>query len=186
VIPIALKKYRGARLRAQLRHIWSLLTGSTRSLLDLEAIRQARTVRGTHYAGMRTVPIAKIRGSMGRSDDFDIAFDPIKSHNRWRWLNIAAARQKGVALPLVELIQVGDVFFVEDGHHRISVARAWGQDSIDAEVIVWDVEEPLPQKRHCRLAVGICILTCQQTRQAHTTAVGRRAFLERTRPARSL
>ena len=143
VLLIALKKYRAARLQAQLGRIWSTLTGSSRSLLDLDAVRRERTVRGAHHAGTRTVPIHQIRGSLGRCEDFDTNFNPAKSHSQWRWLNIATARQKGVALPLVDLIQVGDTYFVQDGHHRISVAKAWGQASIDAQVTVWDVDGTL-------------------------------------------
>lgn len=141
---IALQKYRSVRSRAGLAAIWSLLTGRTRRLLDLDAVRVACDVRGAHYAGTRTVSLRRIRGSEGRSEDFDADFNPVKAHNKWRWLNIAAARQKGAALPLVDLVQVGDAYFVRDGHHRISVARAWGQESIDAEVTVWEVEGPLP------------------------------------------
>jgi len=53
----------------------------------------------------------------------------------------------GVTLPLVDLVQVGDVYFVRDGHHRISVARAFGQESIDAQVTVWEVARPLSRER---------------------------------------
>jgi hypothetical protein len=51
-------------------------------------------------------------------------------------LNIAKLRLEGRPLPPVELIQVGDSYFVRDGHHRISVARAFGQTAIDAQVTV--------------------------------------------------
>jgi len=50
----------------------------------------------------------------------------------------------GTPLPPVELVQVGDVYFVRDGHHRISVARTVGQRDIEAEVTVWHVDGPLP------------------------------------------
>jgi hypothetical protein len=53
---------------------------------------------------------------------------------------------------MVELIQVGDLYFVRDGHHRISVARAWGQATIDAEVTVWEVVGPLPWERPATVA----------------------------------
>jgi hypothetical protein len=52
-----------------------------------------------------------------------------------------------VTLPAVDLIQIGDVYFVRDGHHRISVGRAMGQEIIDAEVTVWEVAGPLPWER---------------------------------------
>jgi hypothetical protein len=90
------------------------------------------------------VLIGQIRGSQDRSHDFDHDFNPLQDHNKGRWLGIAAARQRGKALPPVELVQVGDVYFVRDGHHRISVARALGQRDIKAKVMVWRVTGPLP------------------------------------------
>jgi ParB-like chromosome segregation protein Spo0J len=56
-------------------------------------------------------------------------------------MSVALARLKGVVLPAVELAQVREAYYVLDGHHRISVARAFGQESIDAAVTVWEVEE---------------------------------------------
>jgi hypothetical protein len=65
-----------------------------------------------------------------------------------RWLRVAAARDQGKVLPPVVLVQVGDVYFVRDGHHRISVARALGQLDIEAEVTVWHLSGPLPCDAH--------------------------------------
>ena len=63
---------------------------------------------------------------------------------RERWLRIATARWRGMPLPPVDLVQVRDCYFVQDGHHRISVARALGQTNIEARVTVWHVSGPLP------------------------------------------
>jgi hypothetical protein len=60
-----------------------------------------------------------------------------------RWLRVAEAYRRGMSLPPVQLIKAGESYFVRDGHHRISVARALGQQEIDAEVVVWEVDEPL-------------------------------------------
>jgi hypothetical protein len=89
------------------------------------------------------VPICQIRGSEGRCSDFDRNFNPLQDHNRVRWLRIAAARQRGRSLPPVELVQVGDFYFVRDGHHRVSVARALGQPFIAARVTALNVIGPL-------------------------------------------
>jgi hypothetical protein len=96
---------------------------------------------------MRTVPIEQIQGSESRSHEFDRNFNPLRGYNKDRWLSIAMARQRDKALPPVELIQVGEVYFVRDGHHRISVARALGQQDIEAEVVVWQVNGPLPWEK---------------------------------------
>lgn len=114
----------------------SFLTGHTRSLLDLTIEVSRSRIRSQHYAGTRTVPMNRIKGSEGRSGDFDCDFNPLNSRTRDRWMSIAQARAQGDTLPLVELIQLGDDYFVRDGHHRISLACAFGEAYIDAKVIV--------------------------------------------------
>ena len=108
-----------------------------RRLLHLACIEAAAKICGRHYLGLQTVPIACIRGTEGREQDFDAAFHPLSPRTRGRWLKIAVAQQTGETLPPVELIQVGSIYFVRDGHHRISVAAALGQTEIDAEVTAW-------------------------------------------------
>lgn len=129
--------YQRASLQGWFGQIWAALTRQPRRLLNL-AETEANGPAGNCYSlGAQTVPIRQIRGSQGRCADFDRNFCPLQAHTRSRWLRVAAARRLGVALPLVELVQVGDVYFVRDGHHRISVARALGQTEIEAEVRVW-------------------------------------------------
>jgi len=139
--------YDRARRRGWIGRIWSALAGRSRCLLDLNGVERDCTVRGRHYGGTRAVPLDRIWGSEGRCRDFDRAFYPLRSHEKERWLSIAVAREIGIGLPPVELVQVGDVYFVQDGHHRISVARMQGQKAVDAVVIVWDVADPLPWER---------------------------------------
>lgn len=133
-----------ARKRARQGQLWSRLTGRPRELLALKQVSATCTVQAESDGGIRTVPINQIRGSESRSRYFDRDFNPLYDHTRGRWLSIAVARQQGKALPVVALIQVGDVYFVQDGHHRISVARALGQKAIEARVSVWQVNGPLP------------------------------------------
>jgi hypothetical protein len=130
--------YSSARNRGQWGQLWSVLTRRSRHLLPLDEIDVPGKVQADYCAEVRTVPIRQIRGSQGRSYDFDRDFNPLQDHNRARWLNLASARQRGKALPPVELIQVGDLYFVQDGHHRISVARALGQRDIEAKVMILD------------------------------------------------
>jgi len=124
--------------------VWAALSGRPGYLIPLTEVHAAGTVRARRAAGMQTVPIARIGGSEGRSRDFDRNFNPLRSHAMERWLRVAEAQQRGVSLPLVQLIRVGELYFVRDGHHRISVARALGQQEIDAEVVVWEVDGALP------------------------------------------
>jgi hypothetical protein len=140
--------YARARDRGRRVMFWAALTGRSRCLLALEEVRQWGHVSATEQShldgGTRLVPIAKIVGSEGRCGDFDRGFNPLHDHNRGRWLRIAAARRRGTSLPPVDLVRVGDLYFVQDGHHRISVARALGQPDIEARVTVWQVTGPLP------------------------------------------
>jgi hypothetical protein len=136
--------YNNALARGRRGQLWSGLTGCSRGLLSLGQVAQACTVQTQRSAGRRTVDIAQICGSEGRAGDFDRDFNPLQERTQARWLGIAAARQRGRHLPPVALIQVGDRYFVRDGHHRISVARALGQKTIEATVQVWQVDGPLP------------------------------------------
>jgi hypothetical protein len=133
--------------RGQRGRIWSALIGRSRRLLALAEVDDTCTVRDRFYAGVRAVPIDQIRGSEGRSNDFDRDFYPLQTHTKQRWLSVARARQQGKALPPVQLVRVGEVYFCMDGHHRISVARTFGQRYIEARVTVWQVSGPLPWER---------------------------------------
>jgi hypothetical protein len=139
--------YTQALDRGRRGQLWSALTGRSRGLLALEKAPAARAVQAPGDGGTQAVPIRLIRGSESRSSDFDRDFNPLQSHTRERWLGIAAARQRGRNLPPVALIQVGDLYFVRDGHHRISVARALGYATVEAAVQVWQVEGPLPWEK---------------------------------------
>ena len=133
-----------ARKRARRGQFWSRLTGRSRCLYALEQVRAVCTIQTQSDGGVRPVLISQIRGSEGRSRYFDRDFNPLYDRARGRWLNIATARQQGKHLPAVVLVQVGDIYFVKDGHHRISVARAMGQSDIEARVTIWQVTGPLP------------------------------------------
>jgi hypothetical protein len=136
--------YARSRRHGRRGRFWSTGSRDSRRLLDLSEIGDTCRVEARCYAGLHTVPIEEIQGSEGRSNDFDCDFRPLQDHCKGRWLRVAAAREQDKALPPVVLVQVGNVYFVRDGHHRISVARALGQLDIDAEVTVWHVSGPLP------------------------------------------
>lgn len=142
--PQATSLYSAALSRGLRGQLWASLTGASRSLLRLSAVKDACSVAVHGCARTRSVPLRQVRGSAGRCEDFDRDFNPTQNRTAHRWLSVLRARQQGRGLPPVELIQVGEVFFVRDGHHRISVARALGEQEIEAEVKVCRVEGPLP------------------------------------------
>lgn len=129
-------EYRNARRRAFWNKVIHLLRGgSQRSLLSFDDVRDKLHAGSQTYAGIKTVEVAKIVGSVGRYRDFDRAFLPLQTHTSSRWKEIAEAYHQGRSMPPVKLYRVGDAYFVRDGHHRVSVAREQGAQYIDAEVI---------------------------------------------------
>jgi len=121
--------------------LWLALRGRTGYLLDLQAVVAGRAVQARRADGLQIVPIRQILGSESRADEFDSAFHPAQTFTEARWRGVAQASLAGATLPPVELIRVGNAYFVRDGHHRISVAKALGQQEIEAVVTVWQVEE---------------------------------------------
>ena len=119
--------------RAVRRHVWAKLTGRHDKLRLLSNHMIGKQAHRS--AGVVTVPLNRIVGSESRTEDFDAEFNPLKRHNRERWAGLLAALRSGILLPPVELIQVGNEFFVRDGHHRISIAKATGQLEIEARIV---------------------------------------------------
>jgi hypothetical protein len=132
--------HRSMQNKAFLGKIYAFLSQHSRNLLDLTTEISERKIIRQHYAGVRTVPLNRIKGSEGRSSDFDCDFNPLHARTRNRWMSIAIARSQGDTLPLLELLQLGEDYFVRDGHHRISVAHAFSEGYIDAVVIVLELE----------------------------------------------
>ena len=127
---------------ALLQRLWGSLTGRNNSLVRFEDVKKTSGFLGQHYRGLQPVPLKRIVGSLGRSDDFDRAFMPTQSHSRRKWVSVDRAYLDGVDLPAISLYKIGDAYFVVDGHHRLSVARQKGQSFIDAEVI--EVQSRVP------------------------------------------
>ncbi|MEM7127976.1 MAG: hypothetical protein AAF702_16700 [Chloroflexota bacterium] len=123
------------------RQVWSKITGQSYSLLNVHEIESNLQNKGQNYSGLQSVPISQILGSEGKSSDFDLNWRPLKTMNRHRWMNIALANANGVTMPAVDLLKVGDIYYVRDGHHRISVAKSQGQLEIEANVLSWHSEK---------------------------------------------
>ena len=132
--------FQTARRRGMLARIWSLFSGQPNNLMDVATITQGQRLRNSRHLGLKTIRISEICGSEGRCQDFDRYFNPLKTHNRERWNGIAAAYQRRVHFPAVDLIKIGAAYVVRDGHHRISVTKAMGGEFVDAHVIEWVLE----------------------------------------------
>jgi len=106
-----------ARFKSFINQAKAVLSGQRPpTLLSYEEIKEKLRIGGPIYRGMKTIRVDQIAGSLNRYHEFDRAF------------------YQEVNLPPVVLYKVGEVYFVVDGHHRVSVARGQGQTFIDAEV----------------------------------------------------
>lgn len=134
-----------ARRRAFLRRIGAFLRNDPASnrLLSFEEVKSALGAVEQVYLGMRTVPVDKIVGSVGRHRDFDRAFLPSNPEIEERWKKIDKLMQRAEELPPISLYKIGDAYFVRDGNHRVSVARQQGVEMIDAEVIELRTRVPI-------------------------------------------
>lgn len=132
-----------ARKQAFFGEILELFSTSREELLSLQEVRDVLKPRGETYRGMQTVPIDRIVGSEGRYRDFNKQFLPRHEYLRNRWQRVDMAHLTDIILPPIKLYEIGGSYFVRDGNHRVSVAKAQGVHSIDAEVVSLDTEIPL-------------------------------------------
>jgi hypothetical protein len=156
---LAIEEFQHERGRAQRNTLHARLLARP-DHLDSFASRLPSLQPVRRYLGMQEIPVAQITGSVDRSGDFDSSFRPLKSHLRDRWVNIYLLAQSG-GWPTIRVYKVGDQYFVEDGHHRVSVARALGMLSIQAEV--WEYPpKPVQMEDHrsCSLACSPAPAEC--------------------------
>lgn len=141
---LAEQAYSRARSKASLRELWARLQGRSNELLAFQEVKEKLEIGRPIYRGIQTVPIDRIVGSVDRYRDFDRAFLPRQDFTAYRWRRVGKAYYKDINLPPVKLYKVGEVYFVVDGNHRISVARELGREFVDAEVHEWPTDVPLP------------------------------------------
>jgi hypothetical protein len=124
-----------ARFKSFINQAMAVLSGqSPTTLLSYDEIKEKLHIGGPIYQGVKTIRVDQIVGSLNRYHEFDRAFLPKDDQLARRWQNVDRAFYQEVNLPPVVLYKVGQVYFVVDGHHRVSVAREQGQTFIDAEV----------------------------------------------------
>jgi hypothetical protein len=122
------------RFMGHLNRIWNALSDQPSELLSFDELKERVRIGVSVYRGIKTIRTEQIIGSLNRNHEFDRDFRPIGKVSPQRWQSVNRAFYEGVSLPAIVLYKVGDVYFVVDGHHRVSVARKQGQVFIDAEV----------------------------------------------------
>lgn len=126
-----------ARRRAWLRRLVALLRREPASRTIQPSFGELRRSLRAHNRarrGMRVVDLEKVVGSVGRPWDFDRSFMPLRASAAEKWKRVDLAFHRGEDLPPVILHKLGDAYFVEDGNHRVSVARYHGLPTVEAEV----------------------------------------------------
>jgi hypothetical protein len=134
-----------ARRRAMIRRVRGAMRKDNAGLPAFEEVRRSLGVfNRLPLAKTESVEVEKIVGSVGRRNDFDACFLPVRSNVSSRWERVDSAFQRGEELPPVSLYKLGDAYFVNDGNHRVSVARFHGVESIDAEVVTFRAPRVTP------------------------------------------
>lgn len=140
----AVQDFRRARRQAAIEAILARLSGESIDLFSYEDVRKKLRARETRTARRQDVPLNAIVGSVGRYADFTRSFLPRQEGMQERWARIEQAMVSPMGgLPPVELYKIGDAYFVMDGHHRVSVARALGVHHIEAYVKEVETKVPL-------------------------------------------
>ena len=103
-------------------------------ILPFEEVVEALGRKSERSLGLQTIDLDSIVGTVDRGREFDRSFRPTSGRVRTRWERIAAAQRRGESMPPIDVYRIGELHFVKDGHHRVSVARAQGRDKIDAYV----------------------------------------------------
>jgi hypothetical protein len=170
-----------ARLSARLRR-----ADDVNHILPFEEVVRALGRVGERRLGLQLIPIDSIIGTVDRSREFDRDFRPTSPRVRERWQGINLAQRKGEAMPPIDVYRIGELHFVKDGHHRVSVARALGHKDINAYVTEVQTQvgadreirlKDLPLKSHQRLFFERVPLAPEERKRIHLSDEWRYAAL---------
>jgi hypothetical protein len=139
----AIDDFHKARSLAALKEILARITGDSTQLLSFDDVRKKLKVKGSFEKGLRDIPLNAIVGSVGRYHDFTKDFLPKQDADETRWARVKMAATGLVGFDPIEVYQIGEVYFVKDGNHRVSVARQLGATHIQAFVTEIQTRAPL-------------------------------------------
>lgn len=152
-------KFYALQAPARRDSFWARLRGKSTTLaLFPEQAPQKSPNR--KLIGVEDIQVEQIVGTLNRHSDFDHRFRPLKSYLRDRWVNAYLALEKGGWAPIL-VHKIGDQYYVEDGHHRVSIARALGMGFIQARV--WEYPVDGKESRKCqpvRCPERACVEVC--------------------------
>ena len=141
----ALQDFNNARRKASIQEILARLSGRSSELLSYEEVAQKLKLNVRTERGLFDIPLKAIIGSVGRYTEFTRGFLPLKNGDQQRWARVKAMVDDpaGTGLPPIDVYKVGEVYFVLDGNHRVSVAREEGFEFISAHVIEVKTDIPI-------------------------------------------
>jgi hypothetical protein len=143
---------RRRRVLSRLSQRLRMAPGDVNVILPFDEVVQALGRRGEKRLGLESIPLDSIVGTVDRGREFDRSFRPTSNRTRTRWERIATAQRQGKSMPPIDVYRIDQLHFVKDGHHRVSVARAMGFESIDAYVTeVLTTVRPDPESRQLDL-----------------------------------
>ncbi len=133
------QRFDDALRKARLWRRWHRLLGRPETLLPFGPILASLKQRTGFYRGIKEIPLKQVVGSIDRATDFDREFRPLTDRNRNRRVNIRGL-QSGRGWEPIVVHKIGNLYFIEDGHHRVSVARDSGLQAIEAKVIEYPLD----------------------------------------------
>ena len=139
----AIQDFQSARQKAGIQEVLARVTGRSNQLLSYDEVAEKLKLQIRTERGLQNIPLNAIVGSVGRYTEFTRTFLPRHADDQNRWAGVKAAVEGDLGLPPIEVYKVGDVYFVVDGNHRVSIARQEGFDSIEARVIEFQTEVKL-------------------------------------------
>ncbi len=142
---IALRDFEDARQQASMQEVLARLTGKSNELLSYADVAKKLKLNASSERGVHEIPLNAIVGSVGRYTDFTRTFLPRNREDQERWARVKTAIDdpSGMGLPPIEVYKVGEVYFVLDGNHRVSIARREGFEHIEAHIIEVKTDVPL-------------------------------------------
>lgn len=130
----AIEDFHFARRKASLQAVLSRISGKSPDLLSYDEVRARLGGVENAYRELKDIPLDSIVGTVSRYQDFNRSMLPLNSSDQERWTRVRLATEKMEGLPPIEVYQIGEAYFILDGHHRASVARELGATHIQAYV----------------------------------------------------
>lgn len=142
----ALEDFRKIRSKSALKRFWSGVKGESLDLLPYDEVSAKLRAVSQTDRGLQQIPLKQIIGSVNRLDDFDRNFRPLNDSDSTRWASVKTAMTSPFSpgVPPISVYQIGDVYFVLDGNHRVSIAKQMGFEDIEAYVTEIKTKVPLP------------------------------------------